>query len=392
MTTQARAGVGARFQIGTGSPVTYTDIAELTAISGPEISAEQWEATSLESTGGYKEYVPGFLDGGTISITLMFINSAAQQAIRNYVDSINVLPFRLLLPTSPEAQADFTGYVTSWSQSAEPNAPMTAEVGIKISAAVNWAAVVAVYGGHNAVVFDGVNDAMTYNPANNVISMGIPVSSDGLTFAAKLTIPSTVTGTLFSIGAQVPSLDNAEFITIGIDSRFIIVNVRTQTAGAKGNYNGYSDAEAFTYGVEFSLQVVIDMSQAVDNNKVKIYINGAQIASTNDPITSFTGSNSLSWRTNGLWSQLMGLMAQATNATVNPSPVQAWTGATVKYLALKFTPDVVNAFYNGGVEQDLTTLSSSYPIVFGGDRVAANWNAGTNRGTGVAFHMNGGVA
>jgi hypothetical protein len=148
MSTKARAGVGATFEIDTGSG--FVHIADLVSIGGPDLSVEEVEATSLDSTSGYKEFVPGMLDGGTFTATLNFSNSANQREIRSLVGSIATADFRMILPTSPLCRIEFTGNVSTWSQSTEPNSPMTAEVGFQASG------VVAFYGGTAAAtVFDG---------------------------------------------------------------------------------------------------------------------------------------------------------------------------------------------------------------------------------------------
>ena len=71
--TQATAAVGTEFRLGsTASPPVYTAVAEILSISGPEVSVEEIEVTSLGSTGGYKEYVSGLKDGGTV-FSLIFL-------------------------------------------------------------------------------------------------------------------------------------------------------------------------------------------------------------------------------------------------------------------------------------------------------------------------------
>lgn len=136
MTTKARAGVGATLEVDAGSGYTY--IANITALGGPELDVEEIEATSLDSVGGYKEYIPGMKDGGTISVTLNFTNDAAQRALRTMNGSIDLAAFRLTLPSSPTAGYTFQGGVTSWTHIVEPNSPMTADVDIKISGAITF--------------------------------------------------------------------------------------------------------------------------------------------------------------------------------------------------------------------------------------------------------------
>lgn len=137
MATKARAGVGATFEVDHGSGFVY--VADLVSIGGPEIGVEQVEATSLDSTGGYKEYIPGALDGGTVNLTLNFTNDTAQRTLRAMLGSIDVADFRIIFPTSPLARYTFAGSLTTWSQATEANAPMTAELGFKTSGAVTFA-------------------------------------------------------------------------------------------------------------------------------------------------------------------------------------------------------------------------------------------------------------
>ena len=54
MTAAAKAGVGTTFSVGDGaSPEVFTAIGEIVNASGPNISAEQIEVTTLDSSGGY---------------------------------------------------------------------------------------------------------------------------------------------------------------------------------------------------------------------------------------------------------------------------------------------------------------------------------------------------
>jgi len=47
---------------------TYTSIAELTSIDGPDFTVADVDVTTLLSTGRWKEFLAGFKDGGTVSV------------------------------------------------------------------------------------------------------------------------------------------------------------------------------------------------------------------------------------------------------------------------------------------------------------------------------------
>jgi predicted secreted protein len=136
MATKARAGVGATLSMGNGaSPEVFTAVAGIVNLSGPELSVEELEATSLDSTGGYKEYIPGMKDGGAVSFTMHFSNDAQQRSLRGKLGAATTANFRVTLPTSPVCTINFAANLTSWSQATEANAPMTADVNLKISGA-----------------------------------------------------------------------------------------------------------------------------------------------------------------------------------------------------------------------------------------------------------------
>lgn len=141
--TSAISGVGAEFRLGdAASPEVYTKVAEVLSISGPELSAEQIEATSLDSTGGYKEFISGLLDGGTVSIEFNFVSgNSNQEALRTRVSTSNqsALNYRIALPDSPETTVTFSGIVESYSMNVEAGSAVTVSVGVKISGAPTWA-------------------------------------------------------------------------------------------------------------------------------------------------------------------------------------------------------------------------------------------------------------
>ena len=52
----------------TSSGWVVQTIGDLTNVSGPTLSAEEIDVSSHDSTGNYREFVSGFLDGGEVSL------------------------------------------------------------------------------------------------------------------------------------------------------------------------------------------------------------------------------------------------------------------------------------------------------------------------------------
>lgn len=64
------------------SPENFTEIAEVVSIGGPNETSDEIEVTHLRSTGGYREFLQSFKDGGECPLNLNFIpGNATQDAI-----------------------------------------------------------------------------------------------------------------------------------------------------------------------------------------------------------------------------------------------------------------------------------------------------------------------
>src|SRR3990172_3025913 len=136
MTTLARSGVGAIMKITSVSP--HVVIGEITNIDGPQESIDQTEVTTLDSTGGFKEFVDALKDGGTVTIPILWINTAAQRSFRNLFGQAALPTFSITLPTSPQTLVTFGGRIASRNWTLNPADPMQAEVQIKVSGAVTF--------------------------------------------------------------------------------------------------------------------------------------------------------------------------------------------------------------------------------------------------------------
>lgn len=80
MTTSARIGYGARFQNGDGgSPEAFTDLVgiEITNITPPQPTRDSIDASHELSPDSYREFIPGLVDAGEVSIEFNFVPDAA---------------------------------------------------------------------------------------------------------------------------------------------------------------------------------------------------------------------------------------------------------------------------------------------------------------------------
>lgn len=102
---------GFKFEIGNGnSPLTYTEVKEVTSFSGPDGQANPIETTHLQSTA--KEYLMGLQDNGSASIEVNHItDDPGQVAMRAAKASGDIQDFKATF--SDLSTLTFQGFVMS---------------------------------------------------------------------------------------------------------------------------------------------------------------------------------------------------------------------------------------------------------------------------------------
>lgn len=135
MSTTATTSQGAAFKVKiTG---TYTLAAQNVSITGPAVNQEYDDITNLDSTGGFKEWLPVMRDGGNVSGEFIWnpLNSA-QAALK----SANALGTRLdcqvVWPFAAPVTDQFFGYVSKWEQKAEQGKAMRVSWEVKVDGAI----------------------------------------------------------------------------------------------------------------------------------------------------------------------------------------------------------------------------------------------------------------
>jgi predicted secreted protein len=122
MASNAIAGVGTLFRRWSGS--AWVNIAEVNSITGPSMSRETIDVTSLDSTGGYREFIASFRDAGTIVLNMNFTRTN-YETMKDDFDSEDLQQYEILLPDSENTSFEFTGLVTEL--------PLTIAMGNKVS-------------------------------------------------------------------------------------------------------------------------------------------------------------------------------------------------------------------------------------------------------------------
>ena len=116
MATKQRIVYGATAEWSGDGGTTFTTIPEVKGLVVPEVQIEYQDATSLDSTGGFREYVAGLKDAGEISIPCGYTSAAYEEA-EGYRSNGTLVYFKTELPMESGQSTsgdtfEFTGYVS----------------------------------------------------------------------------------------------------------------------------------------------------------------------------------------------------------------------------------------------------------------------------------------
>lgn len=102
--------------LGTKLSKGEADIGGLTSIGGIEITADTIDVTTLESDGGYREFIGTFKDGGEVPIEGFFNpdTESGQVALQTSLDAGLAEEYKIVFPTTPKAEWAFQGVVTGF--------------------------------------------------------------------------------------------------------------------------------------------------------------------------------------------------------------------------------------------------------------------------------------
>lgn len=131
----AFSGVGTTFRRWDGAS-TWAPIAEINSISGPSMSRDTIDVTSLDSTGGYREFIAGFRDPGTVQLTMNF-TGATYDLMKTDFESDTPGNYEILFPaTGGNYSLEFVGLVTELPIEITADDKVTSTVTIKVSGQV----------------------------------------------------------------------------------------------------------------------------------------------------------------------------------------------------------------------------------------------------------------
>lgn len=133
MASNAISGVGTK--IYRKKAGEWLPMAEVNSISGPGMSRETIDVTSLDSNAGYREFISGIRDAGTVSLSMNFTHDTYTQAKADFESDV-ANEYKIVVNDSTQTTLQFSGLVTELPLNVEVADKISADVTIKISGAV----------------------------------------------------------------------------------------------------------------------------------------------------------------------------------------------------------------------------------------------------------------
>jgi len=131
--TEAKSSVGVKFKRGNGEQVeTFTAIAEVLRASGPGMTRDFIDCTNLDSTGGYREFIAGFRDGGEFTFSMNWTYDG-YVAMKEDFESDDEINYQIVVPGDDGITLQFAGLVTNLPLNVDTGSQITCDATIKIT-------------------------------------------------------------------------------------------------------------------------------------------------------------------------------------------------------------------------------------------------------------------
>lgn len=133
MATSTSIGYGTTFAVGDGGgPEVFTDLAEVTNVTGPAVTRETVDATHMGSPNRYREFIAGLIDGGEVTVDMNYVPGGATEILLNAcLEQVAARNYRITAPNT-EVLA-FSGFCTAKSAAIPLDDKMTLSATFKVS-------------------------------------------------------------------------------------------------------------------------------------------------------------------------------------------------------------------------------------------------------------------
>jgi len=131
----AISGVGTQFRRWNSSTGAWESISQINSITGPGMSRDTIDTTALDTTGGYRTFIAGFRNPGTVTLNMNFTRTT-YDLMKSDFESDAAQNYEIVLPDDDVTTIEFEGLVTELPLTIPTDDKVSADVTIQISGAV----------------------------------------------------------------------------------------------------------------------------------------------------------------------------------------------------------------------------------------------------------------
>lgn len=137
--------VGTKLKIAAKTGNTKVEVGGLKSVSGIDASADEVEVTDMGNTDGYREYLPGFKDGGEVTVSgYMDGEDEGQTRMYELLESGDVVDSEIVFPAKIGKTWSFKAGVTKFTTAADVDDAITFDATLKVSGKPTLAATTSV--------------------------------------------------------------------------------------------------------------------------------------------------------------------------------------------------------------------------------------------------------
>lgn len=113
---------------------TENNVAQVLNISGPGVSGNDVDTTTLDSSSNYRTFVGGLLDPGELTFSIVYDPTAATHALlANFMGERYTANWKIAIGSSSGALQTFSGHVKGMSREIPLDDKVTCDVTVKVT-------------------------------------------------------------------------------------------------------------------------------------------------------------------------------------------------------------------------------------------------------------------
>lgn len=107
----AKTGIGTLFRRWNSTTGAWENLSEIRSITGPGMTRDTVDTTTLDTTGGYRTFITGLRNAGTITLSMNFTRDAYETMKDDFEDD-DAQNYEIILPDDDVTTFEFEGLVT----------------------------------------------------------------------------------------------------------------------------------------------------------------------------------------------------------------------------------------------------------------------------------------